>query len=256
MLCLRPGRLTDPSLGSGMRSDNGEVRGIPPRPPAPRMSLAILLPTCDAYAPVARFTVKRLDACWPRHPEVFVCGIAGFPAPFGSLLPLAADPRDWVGITLDAVRCLQGQGVEWLYLILDDHTPFGPCNVDYLNQRLPENAAALGAIQVNLLGWDQYQPRQGVVLGPEHLFWERNDSSFRWKFSLHPGLWHVLTFRHMLESLRSSSPDVRSRPGVRRGDGRRLPPVSTRCFWSGPTACGAMASRRGTAGSSRGARGP
>jgi hypothetical protein len=174
------------------------------------MSLAILLPTCDAYAPVARFTLGRLDACWPGHPEVFVCGIAGSPMPSGKLLPLTVDPRDWVGIALDAVTRLQQQGVVWLYLILDDHPPFGPCNADYLNRQLPENAAALGAIQVNLLGWDQHQPRQGVILGPEHLFWQRNDGSFRWKFSLHPSLWHVLTFRHMLESLRSRSPDVRS----------------------------------------------
>jgi hypothetical protein len=174
------------------------------------MSLAILPPTCDAYAPVARFTLGRLDACWPGHSEIFVCGIEASPAPLGNLLPLAADPRDWVGIALDAVTCLQQQGVEWLYLILDDHPPFGPCNADYLNRRVPENAGALHAIQFNLLGWDQYQPREGVVLGPEHLFWQRNDPSFRWKFSLHPSLWHVLTFRHMLEVLRSSSPDVRS----------------------------------------------
>jgi hypothetical protein len=177
------------------------------------MSLAILLPTWDDYAPVARFTLKRLDACWPEHPEVFVCGVAGSPAPFGNLLPLAADPRDWVGIVLDAVRGLQERGVEWLYLILDDHPPFGPCNAYYLNPRLPENAAALGAIQVNLLGWDQYQPREGVVLGPDRLVWQRNSPSFRWKFSLHPGLWHVLALRRMLESLRSKSPDVRSARG-------------------------------------------
>ena len=186
------------------------MEGTPARPPVPRMSLAILLSTWDAYAPVARLTLKRLDACWPGHPEVFVCGIAGSPAPFGNPLPLAADPRDWVGIALDAVRCLQEQGAEWLYLILDDHPPFGPCDADYLNRRLPENAAALDAIQVNLLGWDQYQPREGVVLGPERLFWQRNNPSFRWKFSLHPGFWDVLAMRAMLESLRSTSPDVRS----------------------------------------------
>jgi hypothetical protein len=51
------------------------------------MSLAILLPTCEAYAPVACFTLKRLDACWPGHPEVFVCGIAGSRTPFGNMLP-------------------------------------------------------------------------------------------------------------------------------------------------------------------------
>ena len=46
------------------------------------------------------------------------------------------------------------------------------------------------------------------------------------------------------------------RPGVRGGDARRLPQCSTRGSWSGPTACGATASRRGAAGSSRGPCGP
>ena len=67
-----------------------------------------------------------------------------------------------------------------------------------------------------------------VVLGPEHLFWERNDPSFRWKFSLHPGLWHVLTFRHVLESLRASSPDVcsaRAFEGAMHGVGRNVDPL-------------------------------
>jgi hypothetical protein len=174
------------------------------------MSLAILLPTWDHYVPVARLTLRQLDARWPGHPKVFVCGVAGSRGPFENILPLAADPSDWVGVVLHAVQCLEEQRVEWLYLILDDHPPFGPCNADYLNRRLPENAAALGAVQVSLLGWDQHQPQEGVVLGPERLFWQRNSPSFRWKFSLHPGLWHVLSFRRMLEALRASSPDVRS----------------------------------------------
>src|SRR5262245_38550485 len=177
------------------------------------MSLAILLPTWNDYVPVARFTLTQLKARWPEHPKVFVCGVERAPESFPALLPLTADPRDWVGIVLDAVRDLQDRGVAWLYLILDDHPPFGPCNADYLNRRLPENAAALGAIQVNLLGWDQYQPHEGVVLGPERLYWQRNRASFRWKFSLHPGLWHVLALRGMLETLRSKSPDVRSARG-------------------------------------------
>lgn len=174
------------------------------------MTVAILLPTHDAYAPAARLTLRRLDACWPDHPEVFVCGLTGSPAGFGTLLPRVADPRDWVGIALDAVGSVQARGVQWLYVILDDHPPLGPCAADYLNRRLPETAAALGAVQVNLMGWDQHQPQDGVVLGPEHLFWQRNNPGFHWKFSLHPGFWHVLALRRMLEKLRASQPDVRS----------------------------------------------
>jgi hypothetical protein len=174
------------------------------------MRTAILIPTCDAYASVARFTLGRLDAWWPAHPDVFVCGLAAPPPEIERCLPLVADPRDWVGIALDAVRCLEKQGTEWLYLILDDHPPFGPCNADYLNRRLPENAVALDAIQVSLQGWDQYQPQDGIVLGPERLFWQRNNPTFHWKFSLHPGFWHVRSLGEMLKFLRTSAPEVRS----------------------------------------------
>lgn len=174
------------------------------------MSIAILLPTCDAYLPVADFTLRRLDAWWPGHPEIYVSGLDRGSAARGRRLPATADPRDWVGLTLDAVSRLRGLGHEWLYLILDDHPPLGPCNADYLNRRLPENARTLGAVQVNLLGWDQHQPQQGAVLGGERLGWQRNDPSFRWKFSLHPGFWHVLSFEAMLLQLRSTSPGATS----------------------------------------------
>lgn len=174
------------------------------------MKTAILVPTCEAYVPVAGYTLERLDAWWPEHPEVFVCGLAGTSPPFERCLPLIADPRDWVGIVLDAVAEMQARGVEWLYLILDDHPPFGPCNADYLNRQLPEKARELGAIQVNLLGWDQHQPQEGTELPPAHLCWQRNSRMFRWKFSLHPGFWNVPALKAILRQLRSHFVEVTS----------------------------------------------
>lgn len=171
---------------------------------------AILLPTCDAYAPLAAFTLERLDAWWPGHPDVYVCGLAAARFPFERCLPCTVDPSDWIGSTLEAVAALHERGCEWLYLILDDHPPFGPCNSDYLNRRLPKNARALNAIQVNLLGWDQFQPQEGRTLGGENLFWQCNSPGFPWKFSLHPGYWHVLTLRAMLATMRKVSPEARS----------------------------------------------
>jgi len=174
------------------------------------MTTAILLPTCDAYAPLAAFTLERLDAWWPGHPEVHVCGLATAAPVFERCLPCTVDPSDWIGSTLEAVAALDERGCEWLYLILDDHPPFGPCNTDYLNRRLPETARALNAIQVNLLGWDQFQLQQGRMLGRENLSWQCNSPNFHWKFSLHPGYWHVRTLLAMLSALRSNEPAVRS----------------------------------------------
>lgn len=171
-------------------------------------SIALLLSTCDAYEPVARYTLGRLGACWPQHPGVFVCGLTR-PAPKPAAgLPFSGDPRDWIGITLQAVTALEERSVEWIYLVLDDHAPFGPCNVDYLNRALPEAAERLGAIQVNLQGWDQRQPQAGTALGASDLHWQRNAAGFRWKFSLHPGFWHVPALARILRQLRASRPDL------------------------------------------------
>ncbi|MEI6168069.1 MAG: hypothetical protein WCS52_12835 [bacterium] len=174
------------------------------------MNIAILLSTCDAYQPVANFTLGRLDTCWPDHPEVFICGLTRPALKPDACLPFIGNPRDWIGITLQAVTALEARGIEWLYLILDDHAPFGPCNAQYLNHTLPDTAARLGAIQVNLMGWDQHQPQAGTVLGASDLHWQRNAPDFRWKFSLHPGFWHVPTLARILRQLRASQPEALS----------------------------------------------
>lgn len=172
------------------------------------MNIVLLLSTCDTYAPVAGHTLGRLDACWPQHPDVFICGLTSPALTPERCVPFTGDPRDWIGITSQAVTVLEAQGVEWLYLVLDDHPPFGPCNVKYLNNMLPETAARLGAIQVNLQGWDQDQPQAGSVLGEADLHWKRNAADFPWKFSLHPGFWHAPTLARILKQLRASEPEA------------------------------------------------
>jgi len=170
-------------------------------------NLAILLSTCDAYAGVARFTRQRLAACWPNHPPLFICGLSHPQDGLEPSLPFVGDPRDWIGIARQAVEALAARGVEWLYLILDDHPPFGPCNAEYLNHTLPATAARLGAIQVNLQGWDQDRSQSGQVLGAADLHCRRNAPEFHWKFSLHPGLWHIPTLAGLLKQLRARQPE-------------------------------------------------
>ena len=168
--------------------------------------IAILLSTCDAYEEIAHFTFRQLDICWKGHPPVFVCGLSHRSFTQGQQLPISGDPHDWVGITLQAVEELQARGVAWFYLVLDDHPPFGPCNEDYLNCALPATAERANAIQVNLQGWDQFQPQSGEILDGAPLHWQCNKPDFRWKFSLHPGFWHTETLGLLLRQLRKTSP--------------------------------------------------
>ena len=91
---------------------------------------------------------------------------------------------------------------------------------DYLNRSLPDTAENLSAIQVNLIGWDQFQPQSGVALEAEQWHWQRNNQDFQWKFSLHPGLWHTETLMHLLKRLH---PGVKTARAFERGGRCRLP---------------------------------
>jgi hypothetical protein len=169
--------------------------------------IAILLSTCDAYEAFAYFTFRQLNLHWDVHPQVFVSGLSCPSFAQVKHLPFSGDPRDWVGITLQAVTEIHKQGFPWLYLVLDDHPPLGPCNSNYLNRTMPKMAENIGAIQVNLIGWDQFQPQSGEALEAGQLHWQRNKQDFRWKFSLHPGLWHTETLMRLLKQL---NPEVKT----------------------------------------------
>jgi hypothetical protein len=156
--------------------------------------LCILMPTCARYEAVGRLTLEQIGVSWDDHPPVFVCGVDSEPA-----LELRDDPRDWMSVTRSAVSDLAGRGFRWVYLILDDHPPTGPCRSEILNRLLPAYAVELGATNIGLLGWGQRRAREGVDLGPSFRHLARNDPSYRWKFSLHPALWSVEGLLRLLD---------------------------------------------------------
>lgn len=166
-----------------------------------RPDVCILIPTCARYVDMARFTKRMLDRFWPRHPHVFLCGVPGFGAGQGFLLS-RADPRDWMGGVLDATRELRARGFSRVYLILDDHPPFGPCHAHHLNETLPALAAELQAACISLHGWGEGRlPVTGERLDRKHYRMERLPLSQLWKFSLHPALWSLDVLEGICETL-------------------------------------------------------
>jgi hypothetical protein len=156
-----------------------------------RSRLCILIPTCDRYLEMACFTRKMIDRLWPEHPPVFMCGLPT-PPQDAAFLASDADPRDWAGGVRCATRELLDRGFDLVYVILDDHPPFGPCNARHLNETLPRLARELSAACISLLGWGQgQQPVQGETLGADHYWMQRVSEQHLWKFSLHPGLWSL-----------------------------------------------------------------
>lgn len=157
--------------------------------------VAILVSTFDRYERLARWTVARIERLWLGHPPVFFSGLS-----VGSqdCLPYQFDPKDWMGVSLSAVEALLEKAFTHVYLILDDHPPLGACHYEFLNYRLPELAGKLDASHISLLGYGQHRKVEGHVLGREFDYLERLDVGYRWKFSLHPGLWNLVDLKFLL----------------------------------------------------------
>lgn len=149
---------------------------------------AILVSTFDRYEALARWTVDRIHKEWPEHPPVFFSGLISR-AP--DSLGFYGDSKDWMSVTLQAVKSLQDRGFSHAYLILDDHPPVGKCNSSFLNDSLPKLALKTNAAHISLLGYGQHRSLEGVVEIFDGIRLERLPDSYRWKFSLHPGLWNL-----------------------------------------------------------------
>jgi hypothetical protein len=160
------------------------------------LSTAILISTFDRYESLARWTAGRIQAEWQNPPPVFFSGLSkqsqdspGF----------TGDSKDWMGVTLQAVQFLRGRGFSNCYLILDDHPPMGSCHARFLNEILPRLAQRIDAAHISLLGYGQHRRREGRLFKKDGVRLEQLPLSYRWKFSLHPGLWSLVDLEFVLE---------------------------------------------------------
>jgi len=157
----------------------------------------ILISTFAKYQRLAQWTARRIDAEWKGHPPVFY---AGLEADGVASLGFEGDSSDWMSVNLDAVMRLRGNGFTHAYLILDDHPPVGSCNHRFLNEELPKAAVNLGAAYIGLLGYGQHRRIEGQRVVSQGVVLERSNPNYRWKFSLHPGLWNLSLLEEILKA--------------------------------------------------------
>ena len=169
----------------------------------------ILIATFDRYEALARWTAARIRLLWKGHPPVFFSGLT---SPDEGCLGFEGDSGDWMHVSLQAVRQLIERGFKRAYLVLDDHPPVGACHADYLNARLPELSGKLRAAYIGLLGYGQHRCREGKILGPAEDFLEHCLPTYRWKFSLHPGLWNLEDLKALLECRMETYPHGQRNP--------------------------------------------
>lgn len=134
------------------------------------MNPCILIPSHVGYWSLAIFTASQIDRCWKDYPPIFVCGLDQL------------KQKDGVGE-------VRQRGFEVVYLILDDHPPMGLCRDDIPNYVLPEILQRLGADNISLFGSGQGRGIEGRVFRELGIGIERLPESYRWRYSLHPGLW-------------------------------------------------------------------
>jgi hypothetical protein len=157
--------------------------------------IAILVSTFDRYKVLAHWTAAQIELQWSQHPPLFYSGLT---EQGEQNLDFSGDATDWMSITLHAVEQLQQRGFTHAYLILDDHPPVGPCHEKALNELLPLLALKFKATYIGLLGYGQHREVMGKVLGRKHALLEQSSICYRWKFSLHPGLWHLKSLQTLL----------------------------------------------------------
>lgn len=152
------------------------------------MKTCILISTFEKYRRLAEWTGRCIDREWRDHPPVFY---AGLDDDGKASLGFQGDSSDWMSVNLDSVIRLKKRGCTHAYLILDDHPPVGRCNEKFLNEELPRLAFELDAAYIGLLGYGQHRESEGEILGKEFSRLEKSALDYRWKFSLHPGLWKL-----------------------------------------------------------------
>lgn len=152
-----------------------------------RLSVAILLSSCERYCEIANFTMNEIRVLWENHPPIYSCGFHG--ASIKTSFQLQNIPSEWARIHLEAVIELKKLGYDKVYLIIDDHPPLGRCHSEVLNRLLPQWMDELEATYIGLLGSDQNQGQWGIK--EKHYPLEKMDENQLFKFQLHPALWKI-----------------------------------------------------------------
>lgn len=158
--------------------------------------IGILISTFDKNEPLAHWTAEQIDQQWRNHPPMFFSGLT---SDHPQHLGFTGNPADWMDVTLQAVKAMRVSGFSYAYLILDDHPPVGRCHEKFLNQQLPALAKDLNAVYIGLLGYGQHRSANGKILSQQEGFLESCAGDYRWKFSLHPGLWNLEKLELLLE---------------------------------------------------------
>ncbi|MEO8205640.1 MAG: hypothetical protein ABI615_05625 [Chthoniobacterales bacterium] len=170
--------------------------------------IPILMPTAPRYTALAQWTQGQISKFWPEHPRIYCCGAERV----ANALPLRDDPKDWMRVVASACADLLADGIEYTYVILDDHAPIARCHERHLRETLPAMAREMDVTCLMTLGYGPVLPRKGTMVPWNGFHPERLPISEPWKLPLHPALWNLRKFSDILEHLIRHLPEAQHTP--------------------------------------------
>ena len=114
--------------------------------------IAILINTYTEFDFLVSSLIKLIDRFWENHPPIFVIGTNRVFPNANSIISEGKTLKNWVSNYYEGLKQLERDGFDSFYLILDDLHPIGPCNAEYLNYELPQQAEEFNAGYVYLMG--------------------------------------------------------------------------------------------------------
>lgn len=157
------------------------------------MKCEILIPVWHGYQWMAPLTWELLQRHWPAHPPISFVGLSGGERDLPALPVSSQTERgNWTAVLREGVRQVREKGVDYVYLIAEEHVPLASCHERHLNETLPRLMEEMPAVYISLMGWDNRRyTSKSPVLGPErfrmkHLAGDRDP-----RFHLHPALWRT-----------------------------------------------------------------
>lgn len=93
--------------------------------------LGTVPPGLEHYCPLL---ARQLDATWPGHPPLHYALPAGRTAPYERVIATRA--TTWTGVLLGGLTALRALGARRVFVLLEDHVPLWPCDVDLIAETL------------------------------------------------------------------------------------------------------------------------
>jgi len=158
------------------------------RPPI----LGTVTPGLERYCPLL---AQQLDVMWPGHPPLYYALPQGRTAPYDLTIP--TQETTWTAVLLAGLSFLRARGATHVFILLEDHVPLWPCDVD-----LVEDVCRIVAHEdlhcVFFTKWEWPWPLENEVLSVDRRQLARVPREFGFYNQCQPAIWKLGYYASLL----------------------------------------------------------